>query len=178
MCLQYPDKKDENAIRTKPSFADCLRDSLKTSGEVRAWCEGHKAYTRMFSARHPKALPQVMSVNLGMRDPDDLRWWGVNVDTINSHTKEAAAPIKTQWLPHYLHVHVSGNDSNSDSNSNDVTVTQSLADDLDQLETCDGGVTYELTALACLARRPAEEVSAYSLALLYFVVQPLSSIPS
>ena len=20
-----------------------------------------------------------MSVNLGMRDPDDLRWWGVNV---------------------------------------------------------------------------------------------------
>ena len=22
---------------------------------------------------------QVMSVNLGMRDPDDLRWWGVNV---------------------------------------------------------------------------------------------------
>ena len=103
-----------------------------------------------------------MSVNLGMRDPDDLRWWGVNVDTINSHTKEAAAPIKTQWLPHYLHVHVSGNDSNSDSNSNDVTVTQSLADDLDQLETCDGGVTYELTALACLARRPAEEVSATS----------------
>ena len=78
-------------------------------------------------------------MNLGMRDPDDLRWWGVNVDTINSHTKEAAAPIKTQWLPHYLHVHVSGNDSNSDSNSNDVTVTQSLADDLDQLETCDGG---------------------------------------
>jgi hypothetical protein len=84
------------------------------------------------------------------------------VDTINSHTKEAAAPIKTQWLPHYLHVHVSGNDSNSDSNSNDVTVTQSLADDLDQLETCDGGVTYELTALACLARRPAEEVSVTS----------------
>ena len=66
------------------------------------------------------------------------------MDTINSHTKEAAAPIKTQWLPHYLHVHVSGNDSNSDSNSNDVTVTQSLADDLDQLETRDGGVTYEL----------------------------------
>ena len=99
------------------------------------------------------------------------------MDTINSHTKEAAAPIKTQWLPHYLHVHVSGNDSNSDSNSNDVTVTQSLADDLDQLETCDGGVTYELTALACLARRPAEEVSAYSLALvlLYFVLQPLST---
>ena len=97
------------------------------------------------------------------------------MDTINSHTKEAAAPIKTQWLPHYLHVHVSGNDSNSDSNSNDVTVTQSLADDLDQLETCDGGVTYELTALACLARRPAEEVSAYSLASLYFVVQPLST---
>ena len=84
------------------------------------------------------------------------------MDTINSHTKEAAAPIKTQWLPHYLHVHVSGNDSNSDSNSNDVTVTQSLADDLDQLETCDGGVTYELTALACLARRPAEEVSVTS----------------
>ena len=97
------------------------------------------------------------------------------MDTINSHTKEAAAPIKTQWLPHYLHVHVSGNDSNSDSNSNDVTVTQSLADDLDQLETRDGGVTYELTALACLARRPAEEVSAYSLALLYFVLQPLST---
>ena len=84
------------------------------------------------------------------------------VDTINSHTKEAAAPIKTQWLPHYLHVHVSGNDSNSDFNSNDVTVTQSLADDLDQLETRDGGVTYELTALACLARRPAEEVSVTS----------------
>ena len=54
-------------------------------------------------------------------------------------------------------------------------MTQSLADDLDQLETCDGGVTYELTALACLARRPAEEVSAYSLASLYFVVQPLST---
>ena len=56
-------------------------------------------------------------------------------------------------------------------------MTQSLADDLDQLETCDGGVTYELTALACLARRPAEEVSAYSLALvlLYFVLQPLST---
>jgi PAB-dependent poly(A)-specific ribonuclease subunit 2 len=59
LCLQYPDKKDEGAIRTKPSFADCLRDSLKTSGEVRAWCEGHKAYTRMSSARHPKALPRV-----------------------------------------------------------------------------------------------------------------------
>ena len=33
----------------------------------------------MSSSRHPKALPRVMSVNLGMRDPDDLRWWGVNV---------------------------------------------------------------------------------------------------
>ena len=38
----------------------------------------------MSSARHPKALPRVMSVNLGMRDPDDLRWWGVNVSVIIS----------------------------------------------------------------------------------------------
>ena len=76
--LAYPDvKKDEAAAfarAKKPTFAECLEKSLKTSGEVRAWCEGHGAYTRMSTARHPKSLPAVMSVSLGMRDPDDLRW--------------------------------------------------------------------------------------------------------
>ena len=65
--LAYPDKKDEAATRSsrKPTFAECLEKSLKTQGEVRAWCEGHGAYTRMSSSRHPCSLPTVMSVSLG-----------------------------------------------------------------------------------------------------------------
>ena len=47
-----------------------------------------------------------MSVSLGMRDPDDLRWWGVDVDAINSHSKDAAGAVKTPWLPHYVRVRV------------------------------------------------------------------------
>ena len=110
--LAYPDiKKDQAAARAKkPTFAECLEKSLKTSGEVRAWCPGHGAYTRMSTSRHPRALPTVMSVSLGMRDPDDLRWWGVNVDAINSHSKDAAGAVKTPWLPHYVRVRVDGDD--------------------------------------------------------------------
>ena len=41
-----------------------------------------------------------------MRDPDDLRWWGVDVDAINSQSKDAAGVVKTPWLPHYVRVRV------------------------------------------------------------------------
>ena len=41
-----------------------------------------------------------------MRDPDDLRWWGVDVDAINSHSKDVAGAVRTPWLPHYVRVRV------------------------------------------------------------------------
>ena len=32
--------------------------------------------------------------------------WGVDVDAINSHSKDAAGVVKTPWLPHYVRVRV------------------------------------------------------------------------
>ena len=68
--LQYPEKKTwRKGSPSNPTFAECLAKSLCASQEVRAWCEGHGAYTRMAQRKLPKRLPQVLSVNLGMRDP-------------------------------------------------------------------------------------------------------------
>jgi len=50
-----------------PTFAQCLAGSLATTQEVRAWCEGHSAYTRMAQERVPTQLPQVLSINLVWR---------------------------------------------------------------------------------------------------------------
>ena len=104
--LQYPEKKTwRKGSPSNPTFAECLAKSLCASQEVRAWCDGHGAYTRMAQRKVPKRLPQVLSVNLGMRDPGDLRWWGVDVD---SHVLSAAAkaPVEKHWLPQYVRVAV------------------------------------------------------------------------
>ena len=156
--LQYPEKKTwRKGSVENPSFAECLSKSLCTSVEVRAWCEGHKAYTRMAQRKLPKRLPQVLSLNLGMRDPQDLRWWGADVD---SHvlSAAAAAPVEKHWLPQFVRVAVDPRDEKPGVSSSPpgqgVRVTQA-ADDIECLE--GDGVTYELTSLVCLARRPAEE---------------------
>ena len=144
--LQYPDKRAYVKSKPGPTFASCLARSLRTTTEIRAWCEGHQAYTRMSQTKTPTRLPQVLSVNLGMRDADDLRWWGVDVDA-HLKSKEASAPVDAHWLPQYIHV-TAGED--------EVTVTEAMHD-LESLDTTSEGATYELTALTCLARRPAEE---------------------
>ena len=147
MDLQYPGKEHKHAKGSAaPTFASCLARSLATTQEVRAWCEGHQAYTRMHQARVPTRLPQVMSINLGMRDVSDLKWWGVDVNAPVSSEK-AKAPVETHWLPQYVHVV---------AKDKGVTVTEAT-EDVDSLDTDPGGVTYELTALVCLARRPGEE---------------------
>ena len=151
--LQYPDKKVwRKGSVNNPSFSQCLSKSLCTSVEVRAWCEGHQAYTRMAQRKLPKRLPQVLSVNLGMRDPDDLRWWGADVD-VHVLSAAASAPVEKHWLPQYIRVEV-GDVGASKQAGEGVRVTQS-ADDVELLT--GEGVTYELTSLTCLARRPAEE---------------------
>jgi len=147
--LQYPDKVPlgtGTGTETGPTFASCLARSLSTSQEVRAWCEGHQAYTRMRQTRTPTRLPQVMSINLGMRDAGDLRWWGVDV-TQPITSEKASSPVEAHWLPQYVHVC---------TRDTGVAVTQA-SEDLGAPDTERGGVTYELTALVCLARRPAEE---------------------
>ena len=152
--LQYPEKKTwRKGSPSNPTFAECLAKSLCTSQEVRAWCEGHGAYTRMAQRKLPKRLPQVLSVNLGMRDPGDLRWWGADVD---SHVLSAAAraPVEKHWLPQYVRIAVDEEGESGSSPGGAVRVAQA-ADDADALE--GDGVTYELTSLVCLARRPAEE---------------------
>jgi PAB-dependent poly(A)-specific ribonuclease subunit 2 len=104
--LQYPSGKDQHkgsAPPPMPTFASCLANSLYTSHEVRAWCDGHQAYTRMSQTRTPTRLPQVMSINLGMRDAGDLRWWGVDTDAPITSEK-GSAPVEAHWLPQYLHV--------------------------------------------------------------------------
>ena len=55
--------------------------------------------------------------------------------------------MDAHWLPQYIHV-TAGED--------EVTVTEAMHD-LESLDTTSEGATYELTALTCLARRPAEE---------------------
>ncbi|OUS42956.1 PAB-dependent poly(A) ribonuclease, subunit PAN2 [Ostreococcus tauri] len=55
--LQYPTVRDGQ----RPSFVDLLKRSLDVSQEMRAWCEGHKAYTRMKQNRLPLSLPTVLS---------------------------------------------------------------------------------------------------------------------
>ena len=70
--LQYP--SDRSIPR--PSFVDLLVKSMCIKQEVRAWCESHKAYTRMAQTKFPKKLPNVLSISLGMRDMLDLHWWG------------------------------------------------------------------------------------------------------
>ena len=152
--LQYPEKKTwRKGSPSNPTFAECLAKSLCASQEVRAWCEGHGAYTRMAQRKLPKRLPQVLSVNLGMRDPGDLRWWGADVD---SHVLSAAAraPVEKHWLPQYVRIAVDEEGESGSSPGGAVRVAQA-ADDADALE--GDGVTYELTSLVCLARRPAEE---------------------
>ena len=152
--LQYPEKKTwRKGSPSNPTFAECLAKSLCASQEVRAWCEGHGAYTRMAQRKLPKRLPQVLSVNLGMRDPGDLRWWGADVD---SHVLSAAAraPVEKHWLPQYVRIAVDEEGESGSSPGGAVRVAQAT-DDADALE--GDGVTYELTSLVCLARRPAEE---------------------
>ena len=151
--LQYPEKKTwRKGSPSNPTFAECLAKSLCASQEVRAWCEGHGAYTRMAQRKLPKRLPQVLSVNLGMRDPGDLRWWGADVD---SHVLSAAAraPVEKHWLPQYVRIAV--DEEGAGANPGGAVRVAQAADDADALE--GDGVTYELTSLVCLARRPAEE---------------------
>jgi PAB-dependent poly(A)-specific ribonuclease subunit 2 len=153
--LQYPEKKTwRKGSPSNPTFAECLAKSLCASQEVRAWCDGHGAYTRMAQRKVPKRLPQVLSVNLGMRDPGDLRWWGVDVD---SHVLSAAAkaPVEKHWLPQYVRVAVDEEGAGANPGGEGSVRVAQAADDVDALD--GDGVTYELTSLVCLARRPAEE---------------------
>ena len=45
--------------------------------------------------------------------------WGVDVDAINSHSKDAAGVVKTPWLPHYVRVRVDGDDDGDGGRATD-----------------------------------------------------------
>ena len=71
-----------------------------------------------------------MSINLGMRDAQDLRWWGVDVDA-PLHSEKASAPVEAHWLPQYLHVC---------TKDKGVAVTQA-SEDLAALDTVGNGAS-------------------------------------
>ena len=77
-----------------------------------------------------RRYPQVMSINLGMRDAQDLRWWGVDVDA-PLHSEKASAPVEAHWLPQYLHVC---------TKDKGVAVTQA-SEDLAALDTVGNGAS-------------------------------------
>ena len=122
---------------------------------LRAWCDGHDAYTRMTQKKTPVSLPAVMSVSLGMRDVGDLRWWGVDVDA-PPDSRESSEAVETSWLPKFFSVKVAGEN---------VCVTESSTEAFECDDDGDGDdddgasehARYELTGLVCLARRPCEE---------------------
>lgn len=141
--LQYPMVRDSQ----RPSFVDLLKRSLAVSQEMRAWCEGHKAYTRMKQNRIPLTLPTVLSVNLGMADLKDLHWWGVDT---NAHptTDAFGGKLQEQWLPHFVQVIL-------DADSK-IEVRHAL--DRSQFQDAPNSTVYELTSLVAFSRNIEEEI--------------------
>lgn len=142
--LQYPSSRDT----PRPSFVDLLSKSLAVSQEMRAWCEGHKAYTRMKQNRLPLSLPTVLSVNLGMHDLKDLNWWGV--DSYAHPTSDAfSGKVEERWLPHFIQVSL-------DAEKKTLEARHAL--DKSQFQDDPNATTYELTGLVVFSRDINEEI--------------------
>lgn len=142
--LQYPTVRDSQ----RPSFVDLLKRSLAVSQEMRAWCEGHKAYTRMKQNRLPLSLPTVLSVNLGMADLKDLHWWGV--DSNAGPTADAfGGKLHERWLPHFIQISL-------DVDSKILEVKHAL--DPSQFTAAPNSTAYELTGLVAFSRNIDDEI--------------------
>jgi PAB-dependent poly(A)-specific ribonuclease subunit 2 len=82
------------AASARPRFAGVLAASLCQTAEVRAWCEGERAYHRAHTERVLRSLPQSLLLCCGMKDAADLHWWGVSDAAIKAAAdadKRAAA---------------------------------------------------------------------------------------
>ena len=142
--LQYPSTRDGQ----RPAFVDLLSKSLAVSQEMRAWCEGHKAYTRMKQNRLPLSLPTVLSVNLGMADLKDLHWWGV--DTLAPPTMDAfGGKVEERWLPHFIQVVL---------DVDKKTLEAKHALDQSQFQDVGNSEVYELTGLVVFSRNIDDEI--------------------
>jgi len=143
--LQYPLTRE---IGHRPTFVELLAKSLHVSQEMRAWCEGHKAYTRMRQTRMPFSLPTVLSVNLGMADLRDLHWWGV--DTLaHSSSDSFSGKVAERWLPHFIQVVL---------NTEAKTVEARHALDESQFQHVANSEIYELTGLVVFSRNIEDEI--------------------
>jgi PAB-dependent poly(A)-specific ribonuclease subunit 2 len=139
--LQYP---NDRSI-PRPSFVDLLVKSMCIKQEVRAWCESHKAYTRMAQTKFAEKLPNVLSISLGMRDMLDLHWWGVKSDAIPG-SEGYSEKLHEHWLPHFMQL-VPGAGTLSAKHGSDVK----------DFENVENGIVYELTGLVVFARKPNEK---------------------
>ena len=139
--LQYP--SDRSIPR--PPFVDLLVKSMCIKQEVRAWCESHKAYTRMAQTKFPKKLPNVLSISLGMRDMLDLHWWGVKADAVPG-SNGFSEKLHEHWLPHFIQLVPGGG-----------TLTARHASDAKDFEKVETGIVYELTGMVVFARKPNEK---------------------
>ena len=132
----------------RPAFVDLLSKSLAVTQEMRAWCDGHKAYTRMKQDKLPSSLPTVLSVNLGMADLKDLHWWGI--DTHAHPTMDAfSSKVEERWLPHYIQLTL---------DADKKTLVAKHALETSQFQDSPNSVVYELTGLVVFSRNIDEEI--------------------
>ena len=138
--LQYP--SDRSVPR--PSFVDLLVKSMCVKQEVRAWCESHKAYTRMTQTKFPEKLPNVLSISLGMRDTLDLHWWGVKVDAVPG-SEGFSEKLHEHWLPHFMQL-----------NLGEGVLSAKHGNSAKDFENSENGIVYELTGIVVFARKPTD----------------------
>ena len=139
--LQYP--SDRSIPR--PSFVDLLVKSMCIKQEVRAWCESHKAYTRMAQTKFAEKLPNVLSISLGMRDMLDLHWWGVKSDAVPG-SEGFSEKLHEHWLPHFMQLVPGGG-----------TLSAKHGSEAKDFENFENGIVYELTGLVVFARKPNDK---------------------
>jgi hypothetical protein len=87
----------------RPAFADLLQQSLKVQSEMRAWFDEEVKYQYVQQTRVPKTLPQVLVVNCGLQDKEDLCWWQpVPYAAVDLEGE----PVTRQraWMPHAIAV--------------------------------------------------------------------------
>ena len=84
--------EDSTMETNRPTFADVLAASLRTSVEMRAWFDEQVSYQFVRQERIPTALPEVLVVNCGLEDRENLAWW-------QPIRVKAQDRNHTEWLP-------------------------------------------------------------------------------
>ncbi|KAL4859552.1 PAN2-PAN3 deadenylation complex catalytic subunit pan2 [Chlorella vulgaris] len=145
----------EGAAAARPSFAGLLQQSLKVQAEMRAWFDEEVKYQYVRQTRVPRSLPQVLVVNTGLQDREDLAWWRPYTYTALDLQGEAVTRQRA-WLP--AAVAVTADPEGWTVAAQEADSAEALLAAAAQQAVPPGGqrAVYELTAVVALVRQATD----------------------